>query len=331
MPYITSKPFIEQLQQGSPDAFYTMAWEALDQPTPNGQTVGDWLLQQKYGLDPALLDTYKQIQTPNDAARYLQQTGVSPDELTYIPEQFHDAYKSFDAADRQHLQDLSIDDESRVLARLSERKELIESQKFREEIRTQQEQAKQLETQRWEQGIQQQAMQLISSKREAAIQSQMQQLQKFTPFGPDNAPGNQMVYDDILRSADVIFDNPQIAQKANTAGNLYYQYQRYMATGNTMLASKTLAEADRASLELQREWAKAATQRMNQWSDLLKGRIAAAPSQSTQLSAPHATPSQNQTNQPRPAQPPIRQGFGLSPDKINQIAAGLMLKRNGAA
>lgn len=333
LPYLTAKPFIEQLQQGSPDAFYTMAWETLDQPLDGGGTVGEWLLQQKYGLDPSLLDTYKQIQSPQDAARYTQQAGgITSQELEWVPAEFQDAYKTFDAAERQRLLDLQIDDEQGFLDRLNERKELIDSRKFRDEIRAQQEQAKQAQQQQWEQQIQRQAAELVQTKREALLKPQMEQIRKFTPFGPDSQD-NEMVWSDIENAGEMVFNNPAIRAKAESAGNLIYQYQRYAATGNTMLASQALAKADQIAMEISREWAKAATTRMNKWGEILKGRASAGPAtSSTQTQSATQAQSiapQNVSSQPRPVQGPQR--FGLSPDRINQIASQLALQKNGAA
>ncbi|MCI0663899.1 MAG: hypothetical protein L0220_22815, partial [Acidobacteria bacterium] len=103
-PYITTAPFLSTLQQQSPDTFYTMLWEAMDQPIGNGQTVGDWLLEQKIGLSPQLVDTYKQIQSPQDAKRFNPQM-VDPAELNGVPNELHEAYQSFDSEDRFDLQD----------------------------------------------------------------------------------------------------------------------------------------------------------------------------------------------------------------------------------
>ncbi|MCI0748157.1 MAG: hypothetical protein L0Y58_22350 [Verrucomicrobia subdivision 3 bacterium] len=331
LPYITARPFIESLQQESPDAFYTMLWEAAEQPIDENQSVGDWLLQQKYGLNPALLDTYKQIQSPQDAVKYLPNS-VSPDELTYVPAEFHEAYKSFDERDRQQLQDLSVDDEQRFLARLSERKQNIENQRFIAEARQQQEQAKLQQQQQWEQRIQQSALQIVNSKREQTLNAQLERLkQQYQPFGPDDAEGNQLVYDDVMAAGDRIFENPAIRQKAESAGNLYYQAERYKATNNSALASRALAQADALAMELQREFAKAVTNRVNAWNAKLKGRIVAAqPQQQTQTPNPQLQP-QSVTNQPKPA-PALANGtFGLSEERKQQIAAQLALQRQGAA
>lgn len=328
LPYITTAPFIQNLQQGSPDAFYTMLWEAVEQPVADGQSVGDWLLQHKYGLNPALIETYRQIQSPNDAVQYVS-NAVTPDELTYIPAEFHEAYKSFDATDRQHLQDLSIDDEQRFLSRLRERKENIDNQKFIQEVRLQQEQAKLQQQQQWEMGIRNNAMQVISSTREQTISAQMERLKAFQPFGPEDVAGNQLVYDDILAYGEKILENPQIAQKAESAGNLYYQAEYYKATGNQMMASRARAEADKLTMDLQREYAKAATQRLNLWNERLKGRIVAAQPQTQPTPQVRPQSPTNVTSQPQPVRG--SSGFGISEERKRAIAQQLALSRQGQA
>ena len=327
LPQMTATPFIQQLQQEAPDAFYTMAWEALDQPIDQNQTVGDWLLKQRYGLDPKLLDAYRQIQSPQDAMRFNPQM-VNPEELTYVPNELHEAYKSFDAEDRQYLQDLSLSDEDRFLSRLRERAEHLNNQKFIAETKAEREQVKQQQQQQWEARIQQSTEALVNQKREQTYTAQLERLKtQYSPFGPEDGDGNQMVYDDVLTAADRIFENPAILEKAKSAGNFYYQYQYYTANQNPALASRALAQADALAMDIQREYAKAATQRVELWNQRLKGRInAAQPRETTPAQQTRQLPPQSVTNQPRPTS----NGFGLSEERKREIATAMALQRQGA-
>lgn len=334
LPLMTSAPFLEQLKQQSPDTFYTMAWEALDVPIDrSGQTVGDWLLQQRYGLNPQLLDTYKSIQSPQDAVKYTPHA-VDPAELTDIPQELHAAYKSFTSADRDDLQDLFVRDEQRFLARLSERKENLDNQKFITEQRQREEQGRLAEQERWEQGIKQKTLDRGNQKWEQTVKSQQERLKtQYQPFGPENSEGNEMVYADIVAHAERAIQTPALQQKIEAAWNHYYLHERYSATGNPMLAARSLADADRLTLELQREFAKAATLRVEAWNKHLKGRIApmAAPvNGATRQPAPNNSPHQpdNPANNGHPQyKEPGR--FGLDSGQIAKIAAQLAMTKAG--
>lgn len=325
MPYITAQPFIEQLQQQSPDTFYTMMWEALAQPIDQSQTVGDWLLQKKYGLDPKLLDAYKQIQSPNDLQRFAPQA-VHQDELTWIPQELHDAYKTFSSQDRQRFQDTPVDQEQDVFDKLQERKELLENRKFVQETKAEKAEQKRLDDERWELGIKQNTQKVIQEKQQQTINAQLERLKtQYQPFGPEDADGNQMVYESALLAGDKIFENPAIKQKAASAGNFYYQAERYRATGNAAPASRAQAQADAITLELQREYSKAVSAHIDKWNTRLKGRIVAAqpqPQPTTPQQPAHVAPARNQPTAPA-------NGFKISPERINQIAAQLALQKAG--
>jgi len=329
-PYITTAPFLQTLQQQSPDTFYTMMWEGLNQQIDANQTVGDWILQQRYGLSPQLLDTYKQIQSPQDALRFNPQM-VDPAELQGVPQELQEAYKSFQAEDRYDLQDLASRDEQRFLSRLRERKENLDNQKFIQETRQKEEQAKQWQQQQWEEQIKSKTYDRGNSKWNQTIDSQKQQLQKqYQPFGPDSE-GNEMVYRDILSSAEGALRSPQLQQKTEAAWNQYYLHEYYTATGNPMLAARALADADKLALELQREYAKAVTRGIEQWDRYLKGRITAVvpangQTQQQSLNSPNQqTPQQQQQNGQPQYKEPGR--FGLSQGRINEIAAQLAVER----
>lgn len=326
LPLIDTTQWQDQMQQQAPDAYYTALWEAMDRPIDQNDKVGDWLLRQKYGLDPQLLETYRQIQSPQDVARYAPQA-VSSLELQGIPTELHEAYKSFEAEDRVELQDLFTQNEERFLARLSERKENLENRKFIQEQRQREEQAQQQQKQQWEDTIKQKTLERGQAKWDQTVQSQLDRLKtQYQPFGPEDSDGNQMVYADVIAAGERALSTPALQQKTQSAWHQYHLHEYYTATGNTMLAARALADGDKLVLELQREFAKAATQRVEQWNNRLKGKIAAAPvSQQPALGRP---------NQPTQPQQPANNGqhrepgrFGLSPDRINQIATQLALEK----
>ena len=327
MPYISTASFQDQLQAQSPDTYYTMLWEATDRPIDQNGTVGDWILREKYGLDPQLVETYKQIQSPQDALRYAPQS-VSSAELEGIPGDLHDAYKTFDAQDRYDLQQLFGQDEQRFLARLSERKQNLDNQKFIAEQRQRDEQVKQDQKQRWENTIRQNADTRGQTKWDTTVNSQLDKLKtQYQPFGPDDVAGNQMVYEDIISHATKAVTSPAFQQRLQAADHNYYLHEYYTATGNQMLAARALADAEKAALELQREFAKAATLRVEQWNQRFKNRSAAPVNGQSQQQNP---------NPANPPNPPAADGeprrlapgsFGLSNARKNELAAQLAMRK----
>lgn len=329
LPQPTALPFLRQLREQAPDTFYTMMWEGLREQIDQDEKVGDWLFQQYYGLNPQLLDIYKQIQSPQDALRYAPQL-VDPAELTGIPRELHEAYKSFSPEDRDDLQDLYVRNEQRFLARLSERQENLDNQKFIAEQRQREEQSKQEQRQQWENGIKQKTLDRGNAKWEQTVASQQERLKtQYQPFGIENSEGNEMVYSDIVTFAESALKAPALQQKIETAWNQYYLHEYYSATGNQILAARSLADADKLALELQREFAKAATQRVEQWNKHLKGRTApSAPvngaTRQPALNNAAQTPNPANNGQPQYKEPGR---FGLSPGRINEIAAQLAMEK----
>jgi len=332
MPHITTASFQDQLQQQSPDTYYTMLWEAVDRPVDGNETVGDWLLRQRYGLDPQLIDTYKSIQSPQDALRYAPQS-VGPAELEGIPAELHHAYKTFDAQDRYDLQQLFGQDEQRFLARLSERKQNLDNQKFITEQRARDEKSEVEQKQRWENQIKQKTFERGQAKWGQTVNSQLDRLKsQYQPFGPEDGDGNTMVYDDIVAHASKAMQSPALQQKIQTADHQYYLHEYYTATDNQMLAARHLADAEKIVLELQREFAKAATLRVEQWNRRIANRNPAAPviQQPTRQPTPNPNPQNPQPNNGRP-QYTTPGKFGLTPARINEIAAQVALQKAGRA
>ena len=110
-PITTPTPFLERLRAESPNTFGQMVFESLAQPW-NGQELTDKMLfRDYYGLNPDLIETYRQIQSAEDAQAYIP----APADMSHIPEQYHGLYRSLDAETRDQI-DSIYDDPARSLA-----------------------------------------------------------------------------------------------------------------------------------------------------------------------------------------------------------------------
>jgi len=110
-PITTPEPFLRQLRAESPNTFGDMIWEAMATPWTADESTASVLLRDYYGLNPELLDTYRQIQSPDD----LQAFNAAPVDMSHIPQAYHDLYKSLDYDTRDQI-DLIPDDATRNLA-----------------------------------------------------------------------------------------------------------------------------------------------------------------------------------------------------------------------
>lgn len=110
-PITTPAPFVERLRAESPNTFGEMVYAAMDQPWDGDESTARALFRDYYGLNPDLFETYKQIQSPEDAQSY-----VAPiTDLSHVPQQYHELYKSLDWETRDQV-DSIVDDAARNLA-----------------------------------------------------------------------------------------------------------------------------------------------------------------------------------------------------------------------
>lgn len=110
-PVTTPQPFIEQLRNESPSTFAEMVFQALNQPWNDQESTARVLFRDYFGLNPALIETYRQIQSPEDAQAYV----TPPADMSHIPQQYHDLYKSLDWETRDQI-DSILDEPARNLA-----------------------------------------------------------------------------------------------------------------------------------------------------------------------------------------------------------------------
>ncbi len=331
LPEYTAEPFVKQLASESPSTLAEVAWRSLDVPFNDTDTLGDWLLRKRFGLDPALLNAYQQIKSPQDAARMVgQQSGIDPALLAEIPAEFHSTLKSLSPG---MLSEVSLMESGAREEFLADKRELMESRAFREEQKAREEQQEQQEQRAAQQRIHDAGEQIISEVRDRVINAQYDKLKAEAVFS-DSTDVNQAVWDEIVR-----YGQSQVEKDATLQGDLdrcnqlYRLTAYYQHTKDQWKAAQSKTEADRLAAKLDARFRNFVTQRTAFWSKTLGGARAAAQAQITN-SNPRVEVSSSANGNIAPTansavpQAPNGQRFGLGADRINQLAAQLAIEKS---
>jgi hypothetical protein len=150
---------IERLASESPETLGEICWKGIHQPSPwyQGETILDTMIREQLGLDPRLIETYKLIQNPADAQKYMQPGKSPPKELATIPAEFHDAYKSLTPKQREEL---AFADQETQEAFLQDKADALQARQFITEQNKQKELAQQQYAQQFQQRVEQRASRL---------------------------------------------------------------------------------------------------------------------------------------------------------------------------
>lgn len=328
LPEYTAAPFVENLAEQSPSTLWEILLTACDQPWGN-ESFGHYFLRERLGLDPGLISTYQQISSPRDAAQYIVRNGgVDPAELETINTDYQDAYRSFTPQQRQEFQ--LMGDEAKAQW-LEERKELLETRKFRQEQAAQIEQAKRDKEAEWQRHVLQQGENLLSQVRQNSIDTAMQRLKADAVLFPDQ-PDNQIVWDDAVQyGIGKVEADPALQGDLNRCNELYRLTAYYEATRDTWKAKQSRIEADKLAKKLEGRFGNYVTERVKWWSDKVAGGRSAHQQQVNnaqpriEIGSPGATSNGQQNGSPVPA--PAGQRYGLDQGRINQLAAQLAARR----
>jgi hypothetical protein len=329
LPQYTAAPFVEALAEQSVNTLGEIIWRGLDQPIDDNDTLAHWILRERFGLDPNLLSTYQSIQSPNQAREYISRSGgIDPAELEGIDPPYHDAYKSL----TPHLRDefALMGDEAKAQI-LEERKELLETRKFREEQKAALERQNQERQAQWENRIRQAGEQTKAEVRSRILNARREVLKADASFFPEEAD-NAVIWDEILNygESQLGVAHPADLQRCN---QLYDLEAYHNATGDTWKAKQARVEADRLATKLDGRLRNFVTERTKWWSTKL-GSARSAQQQQIKDAQPRIEigaggSHSSQPSQPNLEQPQNGQRFGLSPSRINQLAAQLALKKAG--
>lgn len=329
MPQYTAEPFIQRLATDSPSTFGEIMWKGFDMPSPYNpdETIGHTFMRERLGLDPALLPAYQSIKSPQDVARFSQSGSITPEELEAIPAQYHEVYKTFSPAQREELSLVTNTDA--LNAFLSDKQELFENRKFREEQREFQEAQKQREQEVFQQRVEQEAERLKSSARDATVNAAREKLKTEAQLSPDPAV-NEMIWNEIIRtSAEQILQDPLLAKDNATCERLYDLAARYAQQGDRFRAQEAQVQADRLATKLSGRFNNFVAQRTGIWSKAMGGARAVTQQQIQNLQPRAEIGSGGATGNGKQvlSNPTHPNGFGFSPERIAQFQAELEQRR----
>lgn len=323
LPQYTAAPFVDRLHAESPSTLWEIALTAMNKPVDATQTLGEWMLREQLGLDPALLDTYRQIRTPQDAAQFVQHSQPDPEALAQIPEAYHNAFQSYTAQQQQEL--LLMDDANRE-AFLAERAELLDSRAFREEMRAAEARQQQEREAAWKQQLTEAGEKRVQDVQNRMVNAQRERLKAEVPFfGPEATGDNERIWNEIINASVVdVMNNPSLTADVNRIDGLLRLAAQYELQGDKFKAQQASVEADRLVVKVDHHFKNAVTKHSGWWSEKL-GFARNAQTSAIQNAQPRAELSSASAPNSRTNRPsaPAEGGFGFAGDRIKQWAAQL--------
>lgn len=330
LPQYTAQPFVERMVQESPQILQEVMLTGFDAPNPlePNETMGHWFLRERLGLDPALIQTYQQIKSPQDAARMIVQSGgIDPAELQVIPEQFHEAYKAMTPREREELA-LYSDPEVRdsMLHRVST---ALKVDKFEAQQQQRDEQEKIRASEEKTARVQEMGTKYLQETVQKVVGRARTQLEA-TPFTGD-AEMDGIAWDTIINKA-VNATAQAMPLENKRMEDLLRLSAQYEADGDKYRAREARVEAEKITQRLDDAFKKEVTRQTGVWS-----RNFAGSRQALQQQKQNAQPRiEIGSNGNSPASegtqfnaPPPGQRFGLGPARINELAAQLAMQKAG--
>ena len=328
---LTAEPLIERLASDSPDTLGEIVWKGIHQPSPwnEGETIAHTFVREYLGLDPNLLDTYRQIQSPADAQKYAPPGSVTAEELAAIPEQFHEAYKSLTPRQREEL-NLAGDDETK-LEFLQDKADALQARQFIAQQNAEREQAKQAQAHQFQQRVEQRGLELSQTATDAALASAKQKLQTEAKLSSSDAHNEALHQEAIQWAAQECLKDPANAQDNDNASRLYTLSAEAELKGDKIRASQYKVQADALTKKLEGRFLNKLTGRVAFWSEVL-GVSRQAHQQQVEQARPRAEVAASNTATPRQNQHTQtvgngRGGFGWTPQQLEQMEASLKAQR----
>jgi len=230
VPIVNTQGFVETVAQQNWSTALDLTERLLTLPTSDGQPLLAHVLQ-RIGLNPQLLDTYRQINSAADAARY-GAMDVHPVELEGIDPRYHEVYRQMTPREREAVQDLNIDDATREQFLASKAQNLAWEQ-FRQEQQAAIDHRNQLEAQRQHESVERaghQAAEQLWNVHANALQQEISRVNWHTDPGK-----NQFMHNFILNGvANYVQTDPEVSPMLQRATLLVSQATRLAAMGDTM-------------------------------------------------------------------------------------------------
>lgn len=315
---LSAQPLIERLASESPYTLDEIVWSGIHQPDPYNpqQTILQALMRDQLGLDPALLDTYKQIQSPADAQKYLAPGQVTPEELAAIPEQFHDAYKSLTPRQREELA-LYGDDETK-LETLQDKADALQARQFIAAQNAEKEQRQQQAAQQFETNVKARASELSSTSTQAALTSVREKLKTEARLSASESHNDALHSEAISWAAQELMADPGTARDSAKAGDLYELSAEAELRGDRIKANQYKMQADSLAKALEGRFRNHVTKRVAFWSEALGGARQAQQQQVEQARPRPEIAGSNQSARQNQGTKTVGTGFQPTPQRLAQ-------------
>lgn len=230
VPIINTQGFVETVAQQNWSTALDLTERLLTLPTSDGKPLLAHVLQQ-CGLNPELIEVYRQINSAADAARF-GAMDVHPVELEGIDPQYHEVYRQMTPREREAVQDLNIDEATREQFLASKAQNLAWEQ-FRQEQQQAIDRRNQLEAQRQSEAVEkagQQAAEQLWNVHANALQQEIARVNWHQDPGK-----NQFMHNFILNGvANYVQTDPEVSPMLQRATLLVAQATRLQAMGDTM-------------------------------------------------------------------------------------------------
>lgn len=324
----TAEPFIEHLAGESPHTLGEIVWKGIHQANPYNpeETIGHAFVRDYLGLNPDLLDTYRQIQNPQDAQKFLAQAGygnagaATAEELAAIPSQFHDAFKSLSPRQREELS--LIPDEDTKLSFLQDKADALQARQFIEQQKAEKETQRQEAQRQFEQRIEARGNELAQSAQTALLESARAKLKAEASLHADETANGALHEEAISWAHKKVLDDPASYQDSTRAEQYYSLSARAELSGDKIKAAEYKLAADNLAKKLEGRFRNALTERTAFWSTAL-GSARSAQQQQVQNARPRPEIGANGSNsQPQQRTQTVGNGpiggFGASPAQLEQ-------------
>ena len=314
---LSAEPLIERLASESPYTLDELVWKGIHQPDPYNpnQTIAHAFVRDYLGLDPSLLDIYRQIQSPADAQKYLQPGQVTAEELQGIPQEFHEAYRSLTPRQREEI---NLANEEARNDFLQDKADALKARQFIAQQEQDRQQQQQYAQQQFEQRVEQRGTELGQAMQNVVVGNARTKLQTEASLSADTEVNDTIHGECIQWAAQQVLADPSLAQDNDRADKLYKLSAERELRGDKFQAAQYKAQADNLAKKLEGRFLNYVTKRTAFWSKALGSARQAQQQQVEQarpraeIAANNAPLRQNQGTQT------VGQGFQPTPQRMAQ-------------
>jgi hypothetical protein len=333
LPQYTAAPFVERLAEQSLGTLDEILLRAFDIPYGE-ETLGHKLFRERLGLDPNLLGTYQQIQSPDQARELITQSGgIDPALFDSVNPEYHDSLRSLMSTRPGLKAEWAYMADEAKSELLEDRKEQLENRKYAEEQRRRDEESVKERGLEAKRRIEAAGKQSMAEAQDRVVNAQFAKLKQTATFFADEGDNTDVWEDIISRSANDLQSNPELKRASEQCRAWHDRLAEHEAAGDRLKASQARVEIGKLERKLEKAFGDRVTERAGQWSRRLGG-ARAVQQQQIQDAKPRievGSPGDLPGGNPPPAYspPPPGMRFGLSEERKHQLAAQLKAQKMG--